>query len=139
MRSEIFVDAGAWVAVASNDDQHHAAAATEYRRLVAASLPLVTTNLVIAEAHALIRRDGGHAHAMRFLESIRSTTHVQRVYSDAIFEERAERLLAQYADHAFSFADAISFAVMRERGITEAFAFDRHFLIAGFALLPTGR
>lgn len=139
MRAEIFVDAGAWVAVVSNGDQHHAAAAAEYRRLVAASLPLVTTNLVVAEAHALIRRDGGHARAMRFLESLRTTTRVERIYSDVDLEERAERLLAQYADHAFSFADAVSFVVMQERGITEAFAFDRHFLIAGFSVVPHGR
>jgi predicted nucleic acid-binding protein len=32
--------------------------------------------------------------------------------------------------------DAVSFAVMRQRGLTDAFAFDRHFLAAGFVLLP---
>ena len=139
MRSKVFVDASAWIAVVWNGDQYHAAAAAEYRRLVSASIPLVTTNLVIAEAHALIRRDGGHAKAMRFLESLRTTPRVERVYSDADIEHRAEGLLAQYADHAFSFADAVSFSVMRERGLTEAFAFDRHFLAAGFTLVPVGR
>ncbi len=139
MRSKIFVDASAWIAVVWNGDQHHAAAAAEYRRLVSASIPLVTTNLVVAEAHALIRRDGGHARAMRFLESLRTTTRVERIYSDADLELRAERLLAQFADQAFSFADAVSFAVMRERNMTEAFAFDRHFLAAGFVALPVER
>jgi predicted nucleic acid-binding protein len=136
---ETFVDASAWFAVAWNRDQHHAAAAAEYRRLMSASIPLVTTNLVIAEAHALIRRDGGHTLAMRFLASLRTTSRLQRIYSDADLEAHAERILAQYADHAFSFADAVSFAVMRERGITEAFAFDRHFLTAGFTMLPAAR
>jgi predicted nucleic acid-binding protein len=136
MRSEVFVDASAWFAVVWSGDQYHAAAATEYRRLIAASIPLVTTNLVVAEAHALIRRDGGHDRAMRFLDSIRTSTRIERVYSDAGLELHAERLLEQYNDHAFSFADAVSFVVMRERDITEAFAFDRHFLIAGFTLTP---
>jgi predicted nucleic acid-binding protein len=136
VRSEIFVDASAWFAVVWNGDQHHAAAAAEYRRLVSDSVPLVTTNLVIAEAHALIRRDGGHARAMRFLESLRTTPRLERVHSDTDLEQRAERLLAQYADHAFSFADAVSFTVMRERDITESFAFDHHFLIAGFSVIP---
>jgi uncharacterized protein len=136
VRSEVFVDASAWFAVVWSGDQYHAAAATEYRRLVSASIPLVTTNLVIAEAHALIRRDGGHERAMRFLDSLRTTTRVERVYSDAGLELRAERLLEQYNDQAFSFADAVSFVVMQERDITEAFAFDRHFLIAGFTRIP---
>lgn len=139
MRSEVFVDASAWIAVVWIGDQYHAAAADEYRRLVSASIPLVTTNLVVAEAHALIRRNGGHARAMRFLDSLRTTTRIERLYSDADLEQRAERLLAQYADHAFSFADAVSFTVMRDRGITEAFAFDRHFLAAGFVVVPVER
>ncbi len=136
MSSQIFVDASAWIAVVWNGDQHHVAAAAEYRRLVTTSTPLVTTNLIIAEAHALIRRDGGHARAMRFLESLRTTARIERVYADADLEQRAERLLAQYADHAFSFADAVSFALMQGRGISHAFAFDRHFLAAGFTLVP---
>ena len=139
MRSEVFVDASAWVAVVWNGDQYHAIAAPEYRRLITASIPLVTTNLVIAEAHALIRRHGGHMRAMRYLESLRTSPRVERIYSDANVEVHAERLLAQYDDHAFSIADAVSFTVMRERGITEAFAFDHHFLIADFTLLPVNR
>jgi predicted nucleic acid-binding protein len=136
VRSEVFIDASAWFAVVWSSDQYHAAAAAEYRRLVSSSIPLITTNLVVAEAHALIRRDGGHARAMRFLESLRTTPRVARIYSDADLEERAERLLAQYADQAFSFADAVSFVVMQERGIAEAFSFDHHFLIAGFSTIP---
>lgn len=31
---------------------------------------------------------------------------------------------------------AVSFAVMRQRGIGAAFAFDRHFRTAGFDLVP---
>ena len=35
-----------------------------------------------------------------------------------------------------SLADAVSFVVMRQRGITEAFAFDSHFATAGFVIAP---
>jgi len=34
------------------------------------------------------------------------------------------------------FVDAVSFATMHREGVGEAFAFDRHFLTAGFTLLP---
>ena len=40
--------------------------------------------------------------------------------------------LARYDDQGFSFADAVSFAVMTERGIREALTLDRHFVVAGF-------
>jgi predicted nucleic acid-binding protein len=45
----------------------------------------------------------------------------------------AWRILEQYSDHDFSFVDATSFSAMRSRSITDVFAFDRHFLTAGFA------
>ena len=62
-----------------------------------------------------------------------------KVFSDHTLEEEAERILTRFFDQDFSFADAVSFAVMRQRNISAAFAFDRHFLTAGFELLPTTR
>jgi uncharacterized protein len=133
---DIFVDSGAWIAIAVTGDQHHDAGAEMYRRLVAAPSLLITTNLVIAEAYENIRRHGGSVRALRYLESIRSSDRVLRVYSNADLEAQAEQALIRFADQDFSFVDAVSFAVMREFGITEAFAFDHHFLIAGFSLVP---
>ncbi len=101
---------------------------------------LASSNLVVAEAYALIRRAAGHAAAMRVLRSLCQSSRLLRVYSDPALESDAEAILARYADQDFSLADAVSFAVMRQRGIAEAFAFDRHFLAAGFSLqpVPTG-
>lgn len=139
MRGEVFVDAGAWIALASVDDQHHASARQQYRRLLTDARPLVTTNLVVSEAFTAIRRTGGHVLAMRYLQSMGTSARLRRIYSDAAIEELAERILNRYADQDFSFVDAVSFVAMQERGITEAFAFDHHFLIAGFTLLHFDR
>lgn len=98
---------------------------------------LVTTNLVIAEAYALIRYRVGYAGAMRFLTSIRTTSRLDLVYSDAALEMQAEELLRQYSDQDFSFTDALSFVVMKNRDIGEAFAHDHHFLTAGFVLVAS--
>ena len=43
--------------------------------------------------------------------------------------------LSRRKDQAFSLIDAVSFEVMRRHKLTHAFAFDRHFAIAGFASL----
>lgn len=97
---------------------------------------LVTTNLVVAESHISIRRAVGHPVAMRFLRALRDSPRLVKVYSDEHSEQHAEEILRRYADQDFSFVDAVSFAVMQQRGITEAFTFDHHFLVAGFALVP---
>ena len=41
---------------------------------------------------------------------------------------RQKKSSAEYADQVFSMVDAVSFAIMQQRGIIEAFGFDRHFV-----------
>ena len=136
---EVFVDSGAWIALSSERDTHRKAAVQEYRRLADMPAVFITTNLVVAESYALIHRFGGHAAAVRFLQILGQSSRLQKVYSDPALEGEAEAQLIRYADQDFSFVDAVSFAVMRRRGITEAFAFDHHFQIAGFATVPAIR
>jgi uncharacterized protein len=50
-------------------------------------------------------------------------------------ENRAKQILFQYDDKDFSFADAISFAVMERLQIRLAFTFDRDFAQYGFTVL----
>lgn len=134
MNRAVFVDASAWIAVSDARGKYHEAAKQLQRRLVIEKRPLVTTNLVIAESYIMIHRTGGVHAALRFLELLHSSSLVQKIYSDAALEQQAEDILRQYTDQDFSFADAVSFALMRQLGINEAFAFDHHFSVAGFTL-----
>lgn len=136
MGREIFIDTGAWFALSDGRDQYHKRALQCYRALREQRQQLITTNLVIGEAFVLIRRAGGTQVAFRFLDAIRQSAQLVKVYSTTQHEAEAEKLLRQFADQDFSFVDAVSFAVMRERAITDAFAFDHHFLVAGFVLQP---
>lgn len=133
---DVFVDASAWIAVSDRGDKYHPAASQELIRLVQGKYNLVTTNLEIAEAYILIRRTMGHAPAIRFLDSLRGSPRLERVYSDAHLEALAEGILKTHTDQSFSFADAVSFTLMQERQIPAAFTFDRHFASLGFQMLP---
>jgi len=42
----------------------------------------------------------------------------------------------RFDDQPCSLADAVSFAVMKQRGIRDALTLDRHFGIAGFTVIP---
>ena len=136
MEREVFVDAGAWIALTDTRDKYHKAASDLYSGILSDHRVLVTTNLVLAEAYIIIRRTGGHEPAMRFLRSIRESVRLRKIYSDANLEAEAEGLLERFSDQDFSLADAVSFVVMKDREIEEAFAFDRHFVTAGFGVLP---
>ena len=133
-RNTSFVDTSAWYALADRSDQHHNEAVEIYPKLLSGNLPLKTTNLIIAETYILIRRGIGYQAAITFLENIASSPRVVKIYSDSIPEEAAESILRQNQD--FSITDAVSFVVMKQYGITEAFSFDKHFVTAGFTLIP---
>jgi len=133
---ELFVDTSAWVALADAADDNHSAAASIYPDMLKGYRRLVTTNLVIAEAYILIRRGLGHGAAMAFLNRIRVSPRIEKVYADAELDTRAEEILRRYQDQPFSYTDAVSFVLMRQRAIGEAFAFDRHFVVAGFIRVP---
>jgi predicted nucleic acid-binding protein len=136
MSTELFVDAGAWIALADADDQYHQLAAQAYPQFLRRYRRLVTTNLAIAEAYIVIRRTLGHTVAMAFLDGLNASPRIEKVHSDPMLEMEAERILRQYADQDFSYVDAVGFALMRHRGLTEAFAFDQHFATAGFVCVP---
>lgn len=139
MNRELFVDTSAWIAVSDLRDKYHQVARPEYNQLISSSRTFVTTNLVIAETYIIIRRTGGYRLAIRFLRSLHDSPRLQKVYSDASLESKAEEMLVEHSDQDFSYADAVSFAAMRERGILDAFTFDSHFAIMGFQMLPAER
>ena len=132
----LFVDTDAWFALADKSDRQHKRAVDIYPELLKETHHLTTTNLVVAETYVLIRRSMGHHPATTFLENISASPRVVKIYSDNTLEETAESILSQYKDQNFSYTDAVSFAVMKDYGIKQAFTFDQHFLTAGFIVVP---
>jgi len=124
----IFVDTGAWFAVAVRRDPDHAAAMAWLERN---RDPLITTDYILAETVTLLRmRDKtarGHRLAARTATSLLrgEAAMLEKVISDDL--ERALGIFRTYRDHLFSFVDCTSFVVMERLGITTAFAFDHHF------------
>jgi predicted nucleic acid-binding protein len=132
----IFVDTGAWFALADRTDQFHKKAADKYPAFLKEYPHLTTTNLVVAETYILIRRALGYRPAISFLQNLSSSPRINKIYSDTTLEFKAEKILKKYQDQNFSYTDAVSFAVMREFKIAKAFAFDSHFSTAGFTTIP---
>lgn len=129
----VFVDTSAHAALFIQRDERHHQARLIADVLGAKDRPLVSTNSVIAETHALILRREGRAVARSALTVLDETITVVHV-TEA--DERAGRaILDRYADKNFSLTDAISFAVMDRLRLRTAFAFDRHFAQYGLDVL----
>jgi predicted nucleic acid-binding protein len=133
---DVFVDTGAWFATQAMDDAHYAEACETLPTILEAARTLVTSNLVIGETYTLMRLTKGYKEAKRFLDTLTQSQKLEHLFCTEQVEQEAYEILHQYADHAFSYVDATSFAVMRRRRIKHAFAFDVHFRTAGFVRIP---
>jgi uncharacterized protein len=137
--AEFFVDTSAWYPLIVAKHPDHSRLAARLRALVAAHRRLVTTNLVVAETHALLLRRVGHAAALAFVRTVGEQPNVVVRSTPDLERAATEQWLARYADQDFSLTDAVSFAVMTERRVREALALDHHFVVAGFQMLGAQR
>lgn len=136
MTSErVFVDTGAWLALALNNDQYHTLASQTLARLLS-STRLVTTNQVVGETYTFLTRTRSPRIALAFMDQIRASMALDYYFISEDLETAAYNRLKIYVDHPFSFVDATSFVIMSELKLRRAFAFDRHFLTAGFIRVP---
>ncbi|HMA25874.1 MAG: type II toxin-antitoxin system VapC family toxin [Gemmatimonas sp.] len=132
MPAEVFVDTSAWYPLLLRTHPDHERLAAQLRALIKRGRRIVTTNLVIAETHALAMRRIGPAPALTFAQTVIEPPNIV-VHSTAELEAKAVRVwLERFRDHDFSFTDAVSFAVMTERRIDEAMTLEHHFEVAGF-------
>ena len=134
MAREVFVDSSAWYPALLRKHPDHARVSAALRGAVDDHMRIVTTNLVVAETHVLLLRRDRRETALGFVRMVGEAPNIV-VRSSQELETRAlTDWLEPYYDHAFSFTDAVSFAVMADRDIEEALTLDKHFAVAGFRL-----
>jgi predicted nucleic acid-binding protein len=129
-----FADTGWWVAWALPSDSHHADALGMLERL-GRSEQILTTNLVVGEAWTFLRRKDSHRTALAFLDRIDTLASAGRLVIHQVTEHQeagAWDWLRRHDEREYSFVDATSFRVMRDRRLREALAFDQDFAAAGF-------
>ncbi|MBU0704252.1 MAG: PIN domain-containing protein [Chloroflexi bacterium] len=135
----MFVDTSAWIAIINPRDKHHLAAKEFYSGVLARKGQFLISNLIVAETYTNLLWKLGHHKAMSFLDIIEQSSSVHCVWSDQKLEAQARDILRRYDDQDFSYTDAVSFALMQQQELTEAFAFDHHFSVVGFVQLPAGQ
>jgi predicted nucleic acid-binding protein len=135
-QARVFVDTGAWFALQVTDDAQHEEARQNLPVLLDRCRSLVTSNTVVGETYTLLRVTRGYREAKRFLDKIAHSRRLERLFVTEALERQAYEVLERFSDHAFSFVDATSFALMRQQKIRHAFAFDGHFSTAGFLRIP---
>jgi predicted nucleic acid-binding protein len=120
----IFVDTGAWFAMAVPSDQDHAAVAECFGR---ATEPLITTDYVIDETLTLLRARGYDQRALALGVGFFDGSIAEIYYLSEDEVREAWEVFRRYDDKEWSFTDCASKVIMERLQIIHAFSLDRHF------------
>lgn len=132
----LFVDTSAWYPLVDRAHPDNRRLAGPLRAQIRQGARIVTTNVVVAEAHALLIRRVGRRAALAFLELVRQSPNRIEYITPEREAAAISNWIERFSDQPFSLADAASFVVMTELGIQEALTLDHHFMVAGFITLP---
>ena len=117
--STLFVDSGAFYALADEDDAWHEVSEAFYKKAYQENL-FLTSNYVFVESWTLIHHKLGRTGARRFWETIREGVVAVEEITQAD-SDKAWYIFNQYSDHDLSLVDCTSFALMERLGIAQVF------------------
>jgi predicted nucleic acid-binding protein len=96
----------------------------------------ITHSYVLAEFIALVEARGlPRGPALSFLRDLIANPRIEVVWVGAALNQSGIDLLEVRLDKSYSLCDAVSFILMRQRGIHEALTTDHHFDQEGFQRL----
>ncbi len=130
----MFIDTSALLAVLDADDNSHEISLKVWKNVLSTDEELVTTNYILLETFALVQHRLGMEAVKALQEDIIPVMEVEWV-TEAI-HKTAVVMLFMAAKRRLSLVDCVSFTVMRQSEINNAFTLDMHFREQGFLTLP---
>ena len=128
----MLIDTSGFFAVLDRSNRQNANAVA----LFDAASTLVTHNYVWAELVALCEaRHLNRSQTLAFQADSLASPGIENVWVTATIHRAALWLLEHRPDKRYSLCDAVSFVIMRERGIVDALTTDHHFEQEGFVRL----
>ena len=128
----MLLDTSGLMCVLDKQDGRHAEAVRHYQ----AARRRLVTNYVLAEYVALAHVRGlSRQQTLDFSDAVLRDPNVEIVWVEKPLHRQALNLLQARRDKGYSLCDAVSFVLMRERGIVEALTTDKHFVQEGFTRL----
>jgi predicted nucleic acid-binding protein len=125
MRERVFMDTSFWILLRDNREPGHSRVVEVARQLITGRVQLVVTEMVLAETHAYFCRST--PRSLQILDDFENNQAIHCEPWGPIDQRTAFQLLRTHRDKAWSYCDALSFAVMRRLGIRRAASADQHF------------
>jgi uncharacterized protein len=128
----MLLDTSGLLCLLLRSEPNHAAARECYQRAtVRLTHSLILAEFVaLAQARRLPRKD-----ALVFVHGVLENPDIEIVWVEQALMQESLDLLEARADKTYSWCDAVSFVLMKARGLTEALSTDRHFEQEGYSRL----
>lgn len=130
--ADVLMDSAGFLALWDASDQHHAAAIRLQEELVRKRRGFLTTEYIVDETVTLLLMRHSHAAAVDFLGTIERSEALALEWIGPERFHAAAAIFRKHGDKEWSFTDCVSFAIMRELRVRDAFTTDHHFRQAGF-------
>lgn len=131
----VFVDSGAWIALALSRDPLHGRAVEQWDLLAEAGARLRTSIPVVIETFTFLERNANREVALAWQESIYTPGTLGILPCERRDLDLSWEYFRRKDLHKLSAVDATSFAIMKRARIRLAFTFDHHFAALGFRLV----
>jgi predicted nucleic acid-binding protein len=130
---QVFADTSALYALLVENDDMHEPARQALSLIEAEGWSLVSSSFVLQESAALMAARVDLEAVRRFHRAVVPVLDI--VWVDQSLYERAMAAHLAAGSPRISLTDWVGFEIMRDRSISSAFAFDRHFEVQGFELI----
>jgi predicted nucleic acid-binding protein len=131
----VFVDTGAWIALALTRDPLHARARATWEQLLGAGVRFHTSVPVVLETFTFLDRNAARDVSLAWKDSLKRVPRMKVLPCTVKDLDHAWPYFERPDLHKLSAVDAVSFVLMAQRSIRIAFAFDSHFATAGFRMV----
>ena len=131
MSRAVYVDTGFWIALMDAKDSHHGNVKSVFGSRFEDS-EIVTSEIVVGETvtylNCSLKR---HDLAVAFLDQLEAAP-LHLLEDGPNTRGEACEILRRYTDSPLSYADCVSFALMRKHAVNRFAGYDRHFAMMGF-------
>ena len=136
IKDAVFVDTVGWIALVHRRDDLHKQTIGVYHTL--GRIRRVTSDAVLIESCNSFSKTNMRPLALALMEKIRKAEHLgvlEIIHVSEKLIEQGWELFITRMDKEWSLTACISFAVMKDRGVSKAITSDHHFERAGFKRL----
>jgi len=130
----VFVDSGAWIALAASRDPLHGRAREQWDQLRSAGAKLHTSVPIVIETFTFLDRNANRDVALAWKQALYGLGSVKILVCELRDLEQSWDYFKRSDLHKLSAVDATSFAIMKRLRIRCAFTFDHHFAVVGFRM-----